>query len=249
MVADASNAPAARDRDGRSPLGRGTVAVIPARGGSTSIPKKNLALLGGRPLLAWSIDVAQRVPRIDRVIVSTDDPEIARTALGLGAEVSWRPAALAGPDALVIDALRDLLARLDADGEMPRTLVLLEPTCPFRASDDVARCLALLDDEAIDSVATFAPAALNPWRAWRIDGQRPTPFVADADPWLPRQRLPPAYQLNGAVYAFRAERLGDHPAIVFGRTAAVVMPPERSIDIDGPIDLLLAEAHLARGGA
>ena len=226
----------------------GTVAVVPARGGSKSVPHKNIAPLGGRPLLAWSIEVAREVAAIDRVIVSTDDDAIARVALAHGAEVDRRPAALAGDDALVIDALRELLGRLEAARALPRVVVLLEPTCPLRSAADVEACLALLEDDAIDSVATFTSAALNPYRAWRIDERQPMTFLPDVNPWLPRQRLPAAYQLNGAVYAFRADRLRpEHPSILFGNAAAVVMPFERSVDIDGRLDLLVAEAMLAGG--
>ena len=227
-----------------------TIAVIPARGGSRSIPKKNLALLGGRPLLAWSIDAAREVAAIARIIVSTDDDDIAHVALDRGAEVDRRPAALASDDALVIDMLRDLLARLKAADEFPGIVVLLEPTCPLRSPADIEQCLSLLDDDAIDSVATFTSAALNPVRAWRIERQRPQTFLPNVNPWLPRQQLPAAYQLNGAVYAFRADRLtADRPSILFGNTGAVIMPPERSVDIDSRLDLFVAEAVLAESRA
>lgn len=226
------------------------VAVIPARGGSKSIPRKNIVPLGGRPLLAWSIEVAKQVPAINRILVSTDDEEIAGCARTFGAEVSMRPPALATDDALVIDTLRDLIARLNNEGRPPRVIVLLEPTCPLRSAEDVESCLKLIEDDTIDSVATFKAAELNPMRAWRIEQGRPTPFIKDAYPWLPRQQLPQAYQLNGAVYAFRADRLRpEHPSILFGNTAAVVMPAERSVDIDNWIDLTLAEAVLARRAA
>lgn len=222
-----------------------TIAVIPARGGSRSIPHKNLAPLGGRPLLAWSIDVARRVPAIDRILVSTDDEAIAAAARAHGAEVSVRPAHLADDRARVIDALRDLLARLAAQGTHPRVLVLLEPTCPLREPADVEACLARLEDDDVDAVATFAPARVHPLRTWRLEDGRPRTYLPDVDPWAPRQQLPPAYQLNGGVYAFRADRFGpDAPSILFGRTAAVPMPEERSVDIDGPIDLLVAQALL-----
>ena len=225
-----------------------TIAVIPARGGSKSIPKKNLALLGGRPLLAWSIDAARDVAGISRIIVSTDDDAIAQAALDHGAEVDVRPEALASDDALVIDVLRELLGRLKSADQPPAIVVLLEPTCPLRSAADIECCLSLLEDDAIDSVATFTSATLNPLRAWRIERQRPETFLPDVNPWLPRQRLPEAYQLNGAVYAFRADRLPPHqPAILFGNAAAVIMPPERSVDIDDRFDLMLAEATL-RGG-
>lgn len=222
-----------------------TVAVIPARGGSKSIPGKNVVPLGGKPLLAWSIEVARQVPRIERIVVSSDDADIQHVAELYGAEVDARPAHLATDTALVVDALRDLLTRWHARGETIRNLVLLEPTCPFRDPVDIERCLNLLDDEEIDSVATFKPAELNPVRAWRLEGNRPSTFLPNVNPWLPRQSLPASYQLNGGVYAFRADRLtDDHPGILFGRTAGVIMPPERSVDIDNPIDLLVAKAML-----
>lgn len=226
---------------------RRIVAVIPARGGSKSIPRKNIAPLGGKPLLAWSIEAARAVPAIARTIVSTDDEEIAEVAKQWGAEVMIRPADLATDTAIVIDALRDLIQRLRAQAWPPEIVVLLEPTCPLRRPTDIEACLADLDDEEVDSVASFTPAELNPWRAWRIENRQPQTFLPEVDPWSPRQALPPAYQLNGAVYAFRADRLpDDQNSLLFGRAAATVMPPERSIDIDGPLDLLLAEAMLRR---
>jgi len=225
------------------------VAVVPARGGSKSIPRKNLALLGGRPLLAWSIAAAKATSSVDRVIVSTDDSEIGDAALGFGAELYQRPPALATDDALVIDALRDLIRRLRDEGEVASILVLLEPTCPLRSNEDVARCVALVG-EGWDSAATFRPAELHPHRAWRIVDGSPQPFIEGAVPWLPRQKLPPAYQLNGAVYAVRMDLLLDESSIglLAGRTAAVLMPPERSVDIDTLHDLAVAEALLRAPG-
>lgn len=220
-----------------------TVALIPARGGSKSIPRKSIAPLGGKPLLAWSIDVARAVPELDRVIVSTDAEDIAEVARCCGAEVSIRPPEFATDTALVIDTVRHLLRTLAADGYRPRNLVLLEPTCPFRSPDDIRHCLAALENEDIDSVATFKLAELNPMRAWKINDGTPETFIPGANPWLPRQQLPPAYQLNGAVYAVRADRLPDGTAsMIFGRMAALIMPPERSVDIDHPLDLVIAEA-------
>jgi CMP-N,N'-diacetyllegionaminic acid synthase len=221
------------------------VAVVPARGGSKSIPRKNLAPLGGRPLLAWAIEVARATPTVDRVLVSTDDREIGGVAAALGAEVYWRPAALATDDAVVIDALRHLVRQLRAEGEEAGILVLLEPTCPLRSVEDVERCIEFVAGGR-DSAATFRTAELHPHRAWRIVDGAPRPFIDGAVPWLPRQKLPPAFQLNGAVYAVRMDRLMDESEIglLVGRAAAVLMPSERSIDIDTAHDLLVAEALL-----
>src|SRR5690554_5983000 len=154
-----------------------TVAIIPARGGSKSVPGKNIKPLGGKPLIVWSIEVAVAVPQVDRVIVSTDDDSIAAVSRSAGAEVYLRPSELATDTALVLDAVRYLLTTLRAEGFTPRYGLLLEPTCPFRSVQDVTRCLDLLQDDALDSAATFVAAKLNPARAWRVEGQRPVPFT------------------------------------------------------------------------
>lgn len=229
--------------------GERVIAVIPARGGSKSIPGKNVKLLGGKPLLAWPVDVARQVAEIDRIIVSTDDQEIAGVARRFGAEVYERPAHLATDQALVIDALKDLLARLDAEGDLPEWVILLEPTCPLRTRQDVRACLELIATGKYDSVATFKDADLNPHRAWRITEDVPEVFIAGAVPWLPRQKLPKAYQLNGAVYVFRAALLKDESnSLLVGRLGAVLMPRERSQDIDDHLDFMIVEALLRESG-
>ena len=226
------------------------IAVIPARGGSKTIPGKNIRPLGGKPLIVWSIEVAQQVSEIDRVIVSSDDPTISSISREHGAEVYARPSHLATDDALVIDALKHLIQTLQAEHEKPGWLVLLEPTCPLRTADDVRDCLRLLADGGCDSVATFKEAELNPHRAWRIVEGVPQVFIPGAVPWLPRQKLPKAYQLNGAVYVFRANLLVQETmSILLGKSAAVVMPRERSHDIDDIVDFELVEALLKRSNA
>jgi CMP-N,N'-diacetyllegionaminic acid synthase len=227
--------------------GKRIIAVIPARGGSKSVPGKNIRSLGGKPLLAWSIEVAQRVSEIDRVIVSTDDAEIASVGRAHGAEVYARPPHLATDEVLVIDALKDLLQTLQAESEPPEWVVLLEPTCPLRTADDVRDCLKLVAQGAYDSVATFKDAELNPHRAWRLVDGVPEVFIAGAVPWLPRQKLPKAYQLNGAVYVFRANLLArEAKSLLVGRLGAVLMPRDRSQDIDDSVDFTIVEALLKK---
>jgi CMP-N,N'-diacetyllegionaminic acid synthase len=218
-----------------------TVALVPARGGSEGVPHTNVRKVGGVPLLAWSVGAARDTAAVDRTLVTTDDEEIAAVAREHGAEVIDRPAELATDDALVADAVRHALEWLRGDDETVTYVAMLEPTCPFRAPADVQKALELLAHDGLDSVASFAPAELNPHRAWRIDGDRPEPVIDGADPWQPRQQLPPAYELNGGVYAFVADELpSDGPALLFGEKGAVTMPPERSVDIDTPLDLEFA---------
>jgi len=219
------------------------IAVIPARGGSKTVPGKNIRPLGGRPLISWSIEVARQVSEIDRIIVSTDEPQIASISREHGAEVYARPPHLATDEALVIDALKNLIQTLHAEREMPEWLILLEPTCPLRTADDIRDCLNLLAQGEYDSVATFKEAELNPHRAWSIVEGVPQVFISGAVPWLPRQKLPKAYQLNGAVYIFRAGLLAhETKSILVGNSAAVVMPRERSYDIDDSLDFLVVES-------
>jgi N-acylneuraminate cytidylyltransferase len=229
--------------------GKRVIAVVPARGGSKSIPGKNIKPLCGKPLLAWSIAIAQQVTEIDRVIVSTDDAEIAAVGREFGAEVYDRPARLATDEALVIDALKDLLARLEAEKDAPEWVILLEPTCPLRSAEDVRKCLELVAGGQFDSVATFKDADLNPHRAWRLTDGVPEVFIPGAVPWLPRQKLPKAFQLNGAVYIFRAALLAEEAkSLLVGKLGAVLMPRERSQDIDDHLDFMIVEALMRESG-
>jgi CMP-N,N'-diacetyllegionaminic acid synthase len=221
------------------------IALTPARGGSKAVPYKNLHPLGGKPLLAWPVQCALQTPEIDRVLVSTDDDRIAAAATELGAEVYRRPDHLATDTALVADTIRQLWAQLRAEGEQAQILVLLEATSPFRTPVLVSRCLRRLVTEQLDSVATFNEADINPERTWRIEAGSPAPFIAGAIPWKPRQLLTPAYQLNGAVYAFFADRLPPAiPNILFGKMGAEVVPSDSVIDIDTLQDFNIANALL-----
>ncbi len=159
-----------------------------------------------------------------------------------------RPDRLATDQALVIDVIKDILSTLRSEHETAEILLLLEPTCPFRSAEDVLSCLRLVASGECDSAATFVDAELNPHRAWKIAGQTPETFIPGAIPWLPRQQLPEAYQLNGAVYAARIEGLlQSDRSFLFGRPGAVKMPRNRSIDINDPIDLMLAQLVAGKG--
>lgn len=221
------------------------VALIPARGGSKSIPYKNLHPLGGKPLLAWPIEVGLATSAIDRVLVSTDDARIAETARSFGAEVVDRPAELATDTALVIDVIRQVAADVARGGRAIDIMVLLEATSPFRSPEMVTRCLERMIREGLDSIATFHAAAVNPERTWRIDDGKPRPFIDGAVPWKPRQMLTPAFQLNGAVYAFRPDRLPDNGvSLLYGRMGAEVISADDVIDIDDERDFFIADAIL-----
>lgn len=222
--------------------GKKIIALIPARGGSKSIPKKNIALLGGKPLIAWSIEVAKSIDFIDEIIVSTDCKEIAEVANNFGAKVQERPSELASDSSLVIDTVRYVLSNMENDLNDDDYLLLLEPTCPLRSEQDIRSCINLIETEQLDSVATYKEAELNPHRAWKIADNKPMSFIDGVNPWLPRQELPKSYQLNGAIYLTKVGIIDENTVgLMNGSIGAIVMPKERSIDIDHPIDLLVAE--------
>ena len=228
--------------------GRRVIALIPARAGSKAVKDKNIYPLGGKPLITWPIEVAKDCPEIDRIIVSTDGDAIANVAEQVGAEVYARTPDLARDDSLVIDTVRELILRLRGEGETAVYMLLLEATSPFRTTKDIKECLALLGSKNLDSVATFTEASLPPEKAWRIKGVTPSTYLDGADPWLPRQQTEKAWELNGAIYAFVMDKLPETgKALLFGNSGAVLMPKERSIDINDESDFQIAEAMIERG--
>lgn len=209
------------------------------------MPRKNLMEIGGRSLVARSVDAAVASGVVQRVIVSTDDPEIRRHVRGLDVELHERPVELAGDESPVVDTVR--LVR-QAMGLGPSTImVLLQPTSPLREPESI-RHTANLVRRGWDSAATFVEATLHPHQAFvNEDGSGARPFDPHASPWVPRQRLmPPAIQLAGSVYAFGAWELPtDSVGVLFGRIGVVMVSAAEAIDVDTPLDLEVARALAA----
>ncbi len=222
------------------------LAIIPARGGSKGIPKKNIRELLGKPLLQYPIDTARASKMIDRIVVSTDDAEIGALAERLVAEVVWRPAELATDTALVIDAIRYTIQYVREQGYFPEVILLLEATSPVRRVADIERAIEVVRNGEADTVISFSETEVSPNRLWRIDEAKglAEPYLSDAQPLLPRQQQPKAYQGNGQVYAFSAPNLDANPharSAALGRIYPIVTPRTMSIDIDEEFDLLIAE--------
>jgi CMP-N-acetylneuraminic acid synthetase len=228
------------------------LAVIPARGGSQGIPRKNLHPLGGRPLLDHTIQPCKRAQRVTRLILSTEDSEIARVGHELGVEVPFvRPSSLASHTASSIDVVLHALRTLEQEeGEQYDATLLLQPTCPFRTAEDVDGALRLLMETGADSVISVMDVgAMHPARMKYVeDGRLIDPPFAEERENQPRQELRPMVIRNGAIYATRREALvagsfkGTH-------SRAWHMPFERSVNIDSAEDLLLAEHLLTRRGS
>jgi CMP-N-acetylneuraminic acid synthetase len=224
-----------------------TVGLITARGGSKSIPQKNVKPLAGKPLIAWTIEAALRAQRLSRVIVSTDDEEIARVAREWGAEVPFmRPVELAQDDSPHLDVIRHALRWLEAEEESePEYLMLLQPTSPLRTTADIDASIILAELREADAVISVCQTHDHPYLSKQItpDGKL-LDFVEKPRGYLPRQKLPPAYSLNGAIYVVRRDVLMERDDWYTDRTFAYIMPPERSLDIDSPWDLHLVELIL-----
>lgn len=225
------------------------IAVICARGGSRGIPRKNLAPVAGRPLIQWTIESARQSRAIRRVVVSTDCTTIAAVARGFGAEVPFlRPASLARDDTPGIAPLLDALDRVAAEeSPLPEWVVQLQPTSPLRIAQDIDRALELAHSTASDSVVSVTEAPCHPFWTRSIDAAgRLHPFLDDTPTITTRQALPEAFALNGAVYAAKIDALRNRGDFQGPNTVAYVMPSERSIDIDTPYDLALADWLLRR---
>lgn len=220
------------------------IALIPARGGSKGLPYKNIKMLHGKPLIAWTIEAAKNVPEIDRIVVSTEDEEIKKVCQKLSVEILHRPPELAKDDTMPIDVVKHTIASLQLAAEPDTVIVYLQPTSPLRTEEDIVRCLHLLADEKKNfaSVATVCEAFVHPQRVWKFADDKLIPYMEGSDPWLMRQSLAVVYQLNGAVYAFYAKNVKeDMNHFLTEPIGAVLMPKERSIDIDDSIDFMLAE--------
>lgn len=227
------------------------VAIVPARGGSKRIPRKNLALCAGRPLLGYTLSAATSSRLLQRVLLSTDDEDIAAYGRANGAEVPYmRPAPLAADDAPMIAVLADLVAWLDRTSPTPvEAVVLLQPTSPLRRAEHIDQAIATFrahpDAESVVSVVT-PPHIFHPLKLSKPSPRGLVPYLHDVPPALGHRDLPVVYARNGpAVLITRTDviRRGD----IYGSPSLpYVMAAEDSIDIDEPLDLEIAEFLLKR---
>lgn len=218
-----------------------TIATICARGGSTGVPGKNVRLLLGKPLIVYTIEQAFACPQIDGVYVSTDDEKIAAVARAAGAKVPFRrPEELATSVAPKIPVIRHLVEWIERAGVRPHRIVDLDPTSPLRDLTDIQTCLNLLDSET-DVVITGYEAEKNPYFNMveigpdgNVDLVKKPARRVEA-----RQEAPSVYAMNASIYVWHRETLDKE--FWNGRTRLHIMPRERSIDIDTPLDFMMVE--------
>lgn len=223
-----------------------TLAVVPARGGSRGIPRKNLVEVGGRSLLAWAASAAHDSAVVDRVVLSSEDPEILEAGRAAGLDTPFvRPVELARDDTPGVDPVLHALSELELQGERFDWVVLLQPTSPLRIGADIDGAAALCAAGAPAAVSVTA-ADKSPWWMFHLgDGARMEPLFDAATRPSRRQDAPPVYVLNGAVYVARVDWLRRTRSFLTDETVGYVMPRERSVDVDEPADLHVVAALLA----
>ena len=222
-----------------------TLYVIPARGGSKGIPHKNIKPLGGIPLIGYAIREARKLADDADICVTTDDPEIAAVAESMGLKVPFlRPAELAGDKSGTYEVLLHALDYYQNQGIDYDTLVLLQPTSPFRTADDITNAIALYSPD-IDMVVTVKEAASNPYyNCYETDDEGFLHISKGEGTYTRRQDAPKVWEYNGAVYVINVASLRKMPLGKFPRRRMSIMPAERSVDLDTPIDWLIAEKLL-----
>jgi CMP-N,N'-diacetyllegionaminic acid synthase len=215
------------------------LAIVPARGGSKGVPRKNIRVVAGEPLIGWTIRPALASRYIDRIIVSSEDDEICAIAARYGSDLPLkRPAEFATDDASSLDVV---LHALDASPNYDIG-VLLQPTSPLRRTDDIDDCISLMVKHYAASCMAVTEATENPYWMYRVsmDG-RLSPLMRDDLRFSRRQDQPRLYLPNGALYAFQPDWLRRGRHFVDDNTIAYVMPAERSLDIDTEADMILFE--------
>jgi len=228
------------------------IAIIPARGESKSIPRKNIKLLAGKPLIAYTIETALKCKLLDRIIVSTDDKEIAAISKKHGAEVPFmRPRELALDSIPMLPVLQHAVSYLEQNEKLHIDIVvLLQPTSPFREVSDIESCIKKLKKEKADSVVTVCEAEHNPYFVMmKFQDDNLVPLLKTEKPVTTRQDALKVYRLNGAVYAVKRDVLMNENKIFTDNTKAVIMPQEKSIDLDHPLDFEFAEFLIKKGYA
>jgi D-3-phosphoglycerate dehydrogenase len=226
-------------------------AFIPARGGSKSIPLKNLAKLSGVPLIDYSIKAARDTGKISQIVCSTDSPEIAEHCQGLGVDVDTRPASLAGDNVATVDVMLEFLRRRVRQGSaLPEYLVLLESTSPFISPNDISECIdRLADDSTADSVQTVTAVPPNS-HAYnqRYHDQNGSNFLYPQERKASiNKQSKPRFYIHGNVRVMRTLSLLRTGSIFGARSLPIEIPKIRAMDVDGQDDLLLAEAIIASG--
>jgi CMP-N,N'-diacetyllegionaminic acid synthase len=217
-------------------------ALIPARGGSKGLVRKNVRAFRGTPLVAHAVETARQVAGLDRIVVSTDDAEIADIARRAGADVPFlRPAELATDETPTLPVVQHAVRWLEAHGAGVDAVVLLQATSPLRTAQHVEAAIRKFVETGADSVTTVCAVKDSPYWMQRLDGDRLRPLMAEGQRYGRRQDLPPVYRLTGAVYVSRRDVIMEQGRLLGDDTRAIVVGRRESVDVDDELDLRLCE--------
>lgn len=222
------------------------LALITARGGSKRLPGKNIRVLGGKPLIVWSIDVTRGIPEICDILVSTDDPAIATACAEAGAYVPWlRPAGLATDTASSVDVALHALDWYEAAKGAVDGLLLLQPTSPFRTKKTVRKGIELFGRNGQQPVLGVSPTHAHPMRTLKMESDYLVPYVSEHGFGMRSQDLPPAYVENGSLYLISTAELRAGRSFVGIKTTPLLIDsPQEALDIDTEWDFKMAESVL-----
>ncbi len=225
------------------------LCVIPARGGSTGLPGKNIKQLMGKPLIAYTIEQAKKSKYIDRVIISTEDEQIAWVSKNYDAEVPFkRPGELAQDKSGMIDVLLHAMKWMEDEAAFKfDILVLLHVTTPLRNTEDIDNCIELLVEKNADNVFSVTKACRNPYFNMVEVGSDNKVRLVKGGSFVTRQSSPEVFDMNSSIYAWWKETLRTKKGLFLEKTRIYLMPRERSIDIDEQLDFRIAEMLLRDG--
>jgi CMP-N,N'-diacetyllegionaminic acid synthase len=225
------------------------LGVIPARGGSKGVPRKNIRPLAGKPLIHYTLESARKSRLLNRVVVSTDDEEIAELTNNMGSEVLMRPDTLARDDTPMVPVIQHVLSSLAEDGYRPEIIVVLQPTAPLRRAEHIDGCLDLMSKSSANSVVSVSPIPAHFHPNWQFivsehgelqtfSGQRLDEIQAR------RQELSITYTRNGAMYAVRRSAFNECESLLAPPCIAYIMAFEDSVNVDSEEDFWVAERYL-----
>jgi CMP-N-acetylneuraminic acid synthetase len=225
------------------------LGLVPARGGSKGVPRKNIRLLCGKPLIGYTAEAALNAKRLTRVILSTEDEEIAEIGRSCGLETPFlRPAELAEDSSPMLPVVEHALRRLEDEGDSFDAVCLLQPTNPLRRAADIDGCIALLEETDADAVVTVlsVPLEYNPHWVYLLDESGLLRLsTGEAEPISRRQALPPALHRDGSIYVTRTRVVLEAKSLYGTRLAGYEADPERSVNIDTLTDWARAETLLS----
>jgi CMP-N,N'-diacetyllegionaminic acid synthase len=227
------------------------LGLIPARGGSKGVPGKNTKMLGGRPLIEYTAEAALSSKRLSRVILSTEDEAIAEAGRKAGVDVPFRrPAELANDSAPMLPVIQHAVRTLEEQGDRFDAICLLQPTNPFRRSEQIDACVDLLEERNADAVVAVlrVPTEYNPHWVYEPDAEGWLHVsTGEAAPIPRRQELPPAFHREGSIYVTRRNVVMERNSLYGRKLLGYSLPADRSVNIDTVEDWEQAEAMIARG--